>query len=293
MHDALLLKGEYLNSVMLSPVPGTKGSWLKNKGNAGKISISDMRLDGVTPTAASGETGITAGIDLGTPPGQEWGTYSYLQNLEISHLPNAIGVKLQVNVSVMINVWTEQTHDGILNHNGGCNLMAFSGVGILLQVADYWSGVEIEAPLDGSTPVEMHGPATIDGVLIGPPNSIKCHYQQLIKIDATAAGPFAPPGWRGGEPARATNGWSVNGLVIDNSHGLGSWDSAITVDQGQGPKPVDAAFNNTGTLSVSESIRFADVMLPKYEPAANALYIDPATKKLCYRDAGGAKHALY
>ena len=68
--------------------------------------------------------GITAGIDLGTPPGQEWGTYSYLQNLEISHLPNAIGVKLQVNVSVMINVWTEQTHDGILNHNGGCNLMA-------------------------------------------------------------------------------------------------------------------------------------------------------------------------
>ena len=99
--------------------------------------------------------------------------------------------------------------------------MAFSGVGILLQVADYWSGVEIEAPLDGSTPVEMHGPATIDGVLIGPPNSIKCHYKQLIKIDATAAGPFAPPGWRGGEPARATNGWSVNGLVIDNSHGLG------------------------------------------------------------------------
>ena len=109
---------------MLCPVPGTKGSWLKNKGNAGKISISDMRLDGVTPTAASGEPGITAGIDLGTPPGQEWGTYSYLQNLEISHLPNAIGVKLQVNVSVMINVWTEQTHDGILNHNGGCNLMA-------------------------------------------------------------------------------------------------------------------------------------------------------------------------
>ena len=44
---------------------------------------------------------------------------------------------------------------------------------------------------------------------------------------------------------------------------------------------------------MSESIRFADVMLPKYEPAANALYIDPATKKLCYRDAGGAKHALY
>ena len=93
--------------------------------NRSRRNAVEARLDGVTPTAASGEPGITAGIDLGTPPGQEWGTYSYLQNLEISHLPNAIGVKLQVNVSVMINVWTEQTHDGILNHNGGCNLMAF------------------------------------------------------------------------------------------------------------------------------------------------------------------------
>ena len=36
------------------------------------------------------------------------------------------------------------------------------------------------------------------------------------------------------------------------------------------------------------------VYRPKYRyQAANALYIDPATKKLCYRDAGGAKHALY
>ena len=89
----------------------------------------------------------------------------------------------------------------------GCGAMAFNGIGIKLQLADYWcdiiisqpltnpsdllpplppscrddtvslpcarSGVEIEAPLDGSTPVEIHGAATIDGILIGPPNSVR------------------------------------------------------------------------------------------------------------------------
>jgi len=75
-----------------------------------------------------------------------------------------------------------------------------SGVGIKLQIADYWAGVEIEAPLDGSTPVEIHGSATIDGILIGPPNSLVngkgSHYEALIKVDTDAAGPWGlPNGW--------------------------------------------------------------------------------------------------
>eukprot|EP01052_Picozoa_sp_SAG31_P023463 SAG31_NODE_1936_length_6871_cov_3.385854_3_plen_56_part_00 len=46
----------------------------------------------------------------------------------------------------------EATQDGILNEDGGCCLMAFgcgvmafTGTGIRLQIADYWSGVEVEA----------------------------------------------------------------------------------------------------------------------------------------------------
>jgi hypothetical protein len=35
---------------------------------------------------------------------------SYMQNLEVSNFPNAVGIKLAVNVSVMYNVWTEGTH---------------------------------------------------------------------------------------------------------------------------------------------------------------------------------------
>jgi hypothetical protein len=192
IHDGVMLRGEGLNHTMLCPTPGTKGSWLKNTtGQASKITIERIRFYGC------GELGITAGIDLGSPPGIEWGDYSDLRDIEVSNLPNAIGIKLQVNVSVMYNVrasriqqailaliqpqtkkhectcivltrtrteqvWTEQTHDGILNEDGGCCLMAFGcgamafkGVGIKLQIADYWSGVEIEAPLDGSTPVEI------------------------------------------------------------------------------------------------------------------------------------------
>ena len=78
-------------------------------------------------TSAGGELGITAGIDLGGGDGG-WGDYSDLRDLEVSGLPNAVGIKLQVNVSVLYNCWTEQTKDGILNANegpGASCLMAF------------------------------------------------------------------------------------------------------------------------------------------------------------------------
>jgi len=119
LRNGIMLRGQQLNSTMLCPVPGTKGSWLTNTGNAGKITIERIRFYG------GSEPGITVGLDLGSPPGQEWGDYSDLRDLEISNLPNAIGIKLQVNVSVLYNVWTEQTHDGIWNEDGGCCLMAF------------------------------------------------------------------------------------------------------------------------------------------------------------------------
>eukprot|EP01051_Picozoa_sp_SAG22_P001377 SAG22_NODE_53_length_24242_cov_158.884231_17_plen_236_part_00 len=144
LHDSLMLKGEHLHATMFCPVKGTKGKWLTNRaktptssGNAGKISITDIRFDG------NGCPGITAAIALGTVGGgnAEWGTYSYMQNIEVSNFPNAVGVRLGVNVSVMYNVWTEGTHDGIWNDDGGCCLMAFGcgvmafqGVGIKLQV---------------------------------------------------------------------------------------------------------------------------------------------------------------
>ena len=137
---------------MICAVPGTTGSWLQNPrtgppsghGNAGKISIEKIHFYGgkcsgdssqnssdiavpILRTSAGGELGITAGIDLGGGDGG-WGDYSDLRDLEVSGLPNAVGIKLQVNVSVLYNCWTEQTRDGILNANegpGASCLMAF------------------------------------------------------------------------------------------------------------------------------------------------------------------------
>ena len=105
LRDGIKLRGEHLNNTMLVPVPGTKGSWLKNVGNAAKITLERIRFYG------HNEPGITAGIDFGSLQngGCEWGTYCDMRDLEISHLPNAIGLKLQANVGVLYNVWTEQT----------------------------------------------------------------------------------------------------------------------------------------------------------------------------------------
>jgi hypothetical protein len=140
----------------------------------------------------------------------------------------------------------------------------------------------------------IQGAATIDGILIGPPNSLVngkgSHYETLIKVGLNAAGPWGlPGGWHGGKPAHASNGWSVNGLVVDNSGGWGTWDNTITVDG----KGLDPSFSNTSSLTVSESMRFGDTMPLKYIPDSNALYIDPTSKKLCFRDGKGAVHPLY
>ena len=40
-------------------------------------------------------------------------------------------------------------------------------------------------------------------------------------------------------------------------------------------------------------MRFGDAMAAKDVPHANALYVDPASKKLTYRDGQGAAHPLY
>jgi hypothetical protein len=103
----ITLRGQAIQSTMICPVPGTKGSWLKNyttgppsgHGNAGKISIERIRFGG------GGEPGITAAIDLEGGDGG-WGDYSDLRDIQLSGFPNAIGIKLQVNVSVMYNVST-------------------------------------------------------------------------------------------------------------------------------------------------------------------------------------------
>ena len=175
-----------------------------------------------------------------------------------------------------LKVWTEQTHHGILNMDEGpgssdlyafgCGAMSFTGVGITLQNGDYYAGLEIESPLDGSTPIEIYGSATIDGLMIGPPNSkVKgksgvpkwAHYDTLIKVDASAAQPWgvrggwhgAPGGGSANPGVRASRGWSVTGLMVDNSSDQGdgngtTWDNVITVNG----KGLDASWSSEWLL---------------------------------------------
>ena len=67
----------------------------------------------------------------------------------------------------------------------GCGAMAFQGVGIKLQIADYWSGVEIEAPLDGSTPVEIQASPII--YILAPLNPPRTARRPQEKDAAEAA----------------------------------------------------------------------------------------------------------
>ena len=38
---------------------------------------------------------------------------------------------------------------------------------------------------------------------------------------------------------------------------------------------------------------FGDTLTNKQIPDANAMYVDPTTKKLCFRDGKGVVHPLY
>ena len=40
-------------------------------------------------------------------------------------------------------------------------------------------------------------------------------------------------------------------------------------------------------------MHFGDVMNEKTVPPPSTMYIDPKTKKLCYKDVAGAIHPLY
>ena len=95
----------------------------------------------------------------------------------------------------------------------------------------------------------------------------------------------------GGKPPAqsCSSGWAVNGLVVDNSSGFGSWDNVITVN-GIGVPP---AFSNTSTQTISECLHFGNTMVEKAVPPPSSMYVDPKTKKLCYKDAAGAVHPLY
>jgi hypothetical protein len=158
VNASMKIRGEFLDNTTLMAVPGTTGPMIQDKGDAAKITIQDLMIHG------GNEPGVTAGIQLGCftgqPGGSPWGTYAYLTNIESRNIPKGCGIRLKVNVCTMYNVWTAGTADGILNLDGGvalfaygCGAAGFTGTGILLQQSDYWSGVEIEAPAQGATPV--------------------------------------------------------------------------------------------------------------------------------------------
>ena len=101
INASVKLQGGYLNNTTLYAVPGTKGPMLQDKGDAAKITIQDLEIDG------GQEPGVTAGIQMGCftgkPGGSPWGTYAYLQNIMSRGIPNGCGIRLKVNVSTLYN----------------------------------------------------------------------------------------------------------------------------------------------------------------------------------------------
>jgi hypothetical protein len=290
------LCGEYLCNTTLFARPGTTGPMLQDKGDAAKITVQDMEIDG------GGEVGVTAGIQLGLftgqPGGSPWGTYAYLTNVKSRNIPTGCGIRLKVNVCTMYNVWTMSTHDGILNLDGGialfafgCGAMEFTGTGIMLQQSDYWCGVEIEAPAQGSQPVLLRGPATIDGIIISLDNGNPTQFDSLIKV--AMKGTYSVNGV----------GWSVSGITVLAEHGKGKYGQLIEVVDtstevvGSAAMPTPGGFNMCSDMALDQWLCLGGGVARLKGGVASvpsgALYVDPTTSKLRYKDAKGVVHALY
>jgi hypothetical protein len=200
----------------------------------------------------------------------------------------------------MYNVWSMATHDGILNLDGGvalfafgCGAMEFAGTGIMLQQSDYWCGVEIEAPAQGSTPVLLQGPATIDGILISLDNGNPTQFESLIKV--AMKGVYSVNG----------SGWSVSGISVLASHAMGHYKQLIeVVDINGAPEPAGAAliptpsgFNMCSDMALDQWLCLGGGVARRKGGGASvpngALFVDPTTGKLAFKDAKGVVHALY
>lgn len=156
------LVGSSLEGTRLEAPSGLTGVWVNDAGNAAKVEIYNLTLDG------NSESGITHGLRLGVDDIQ-FGTYGCIDNIMVRDMPLAVAYDIDANIVVCGKLYSFNTYDGLISSEAGSGLhiesftpYGFQGTGLQMAKGDSVNFYEAEAPaLDTAKPIIMKRGGTV------------------------------------------------------------------------------------------------------------------------------------
>jgi hypothetical protein len=178
------LVGGSLEGTRLEAPSGLTGVWVNDAGNAAKVEVYNLTLDG------NSESGITHGLRLGVDDIQ-FGTYGCIDNIMVRDMPLAVGYDFDCNIVVCGKLYSFNTYDGLISRENGSGLhvesftpYGFIGTGAQLAKGDSINFMEAEAPAaDTAKPLIYKRGGTVWNyyLSIGPNRQIRTP----VEIDTT------------------------------------------------------------------------------------------------------------
>lgn len=166
---------------------GTSGVWWEGTSvGASKLTMYRMAWYG------NNEVGITAGLKIGKfgGAGSQYGTEGVLSDLWVRDMPNAIGFQIDGNVGIVQNITIQNCLSGFIaigNVYRASNIIVVTpkagGIGVQCPTGSY-TGIFVEAPETGCTPIYLFRPCNLAGVTISLATAPPTAFTQLILIDA-------------------------------------------------------------------------------------------------------------
>jgi len=210
-YPATTLIGQGRQTTIFRCKAGTLGLWW----DAATFGASKLTMYGLA-WYGNDELGVTYGLRAGKfgGGGTQYGTEGVIADIWIRDLPNAIGLDVDGNVGILRDITIQSCFSGLtcigsVQRGSNIIIVAPRNGGIGLKVSSgQWSGIFIEAPETGATPISLFRPANLSGVAISLDGVSVTTFTQLILIDAGAA-----------------SQWSVVGLEI--SLGAGSFTTVF------------------------------------------------------------------
>jgi hypothetical protein len=159
----------------------TTGKWFTDNGSAAKIVMEGFAMYG------RGLTAITHGLQLGRN-GVQHGVEGHLVELWVRDMPNAKLIDVNGNVGFYQRLAAYDGKDGITivgiaNQASELVSLGCTGVSAELNLVDV-TGLEIEAPANGSLPLYLSGNASVNGLIISLANNTTLSH--LVEFGANA-----------------------------------------------------------------------------------------------------------
>ena len=292
--------GRHLTNLVVRD--GTTGRVITDDGNAAKIQLEDFAVYG------RNVAGVTTLLYLGYN-GVDFGTEGILRNLFLRDtLGDGLNVRGNVGFFETISVWDCNIPISIIGvANMASHLVAYGGVTNSAYLSGITvSGLEIEAPANGSIPLYLFRDSNIQGLYISLGTDIAYTFSHLIELDP-AVGYYSLSDVEyifgttpsnitvtNGNIKKAATGQYFGGNATNGSFsGNGTYLSNVSIGTGKIQAFNFRLFNDAGTIKhrigASGESSVAGNYYDKITGASTTLTVTPTGANATTAFAAGAK----